>query len=91
MQARRWFLDFGFACSRTRPGMTNGNVGMIVITGLVPVISLGRARPCHSNRDGRDKPGHDVEVNCHARLYAGHPRLWLGAMKDVDGGTSHDN
>ena len=59
MQARRWFLDFGFARSRTRPGMTNGNVGMIVITGLVPVISLGRARPCHTNRDGRDKPGHD--------------------------------
>ena len=27
MQARRWFLDSGFACSRTRPGMTNGKVG----------------------------------------------------------------
>src|SRR6476646_5974592 len=24
--ARCWFLDSGFACSRTRPGMTNANV-----------------------------------------------------------------
>ena len=30
-----------------------------VITGLVPVISLRKARPCPMNWDGRDKPGHD--------------------------------
>ena len=30
-----------------------------VITGLVPVIPLRRARPCLTKRDGRDDPGHD--------------------------------
>jgi hypothetical protein len=29
-----------------------------VIAGLDPAISIRRA-PCHHNRDGRDKPGHD--------------------------------
>jgi len=33
----------------------------IVITGLVPVIPLGEARPCVDKRDGRVKPGHDNE------------------------------
>ena len=27
--------------------------------GLVPGIPLGMAWPCHTKRDGRDKPGHD--------------------------------
>jgi hypothetical protein len=31
-----------------------------VITGLVPVISIGKARRL-TGRDGRVKPGHDVE------------------------------
>ena len=35
--------------------MTQG----IVVTGLVPATSLRRAKWCHMNRDGRDKPGHD--------------------------------
>jgi hypothetical protein len=25
----------------------------------VPAIPINRARSCHENRDGRDKPGHD--------------------------------
>ena len=33
----------------------------LVITGLVPVISMWMARR-FSERDGRDKPGHDVEA-----------------------------
>jgi hypothetical protein len=31
-----------------------------VVTGLVPVTPLRRAQ-CLPDRDGRDKPGHDVE------------------------------
>jgi hypothetical protein len=31
-----------------------------VIAGLDPAISIYRARPCHWNRDGRVKPGHDA-------------------------------
>jgi hypothetical protein len=34
-----------------------------VITGLVPVIPI-RETPHFSNRDGRDKPGHDVREMC---------------------------
>jgi hypothetical protein len=35
-----------------------------VITGLVPVIPI-RETPHFSNRDGRDKPGHDVRgIRC---------------------------
>ena len=30
-----------------------------VMAGLVPAISLRKAMPCHPDRDGRDKPGHD--------------------------------
>jgi hypothetical protein len=37
----------------------------LVITGLVPVISMREVR-CLSNRDGRDRPGHD-EGGCHSR------------------------
>jgi hypothetical protein len=33
----------------------------LVIAGLVPAIPIREAQPCHFNRDGRDKPGHDVE------------------------------
>ena len=36
----------------------SGNGSSRVITGLVPVISIGRTL-CLSNRDGRDKSGHD--------------------------------
>ncbi|PVE26361.1 hypothetical protein DC522_00965 [Microvirga sp. KLBC 81] len=35
-----------------------------VITGPVPVISIGEAQ-LFSVRDGRDKPGHDEESVCH--------------------------
>src|SRR5712691_11777894 len=31
----------------------------VVIAGLVPAISNPLARPCHVNRDHRDKPGDD--------------------------------
>ena len=31
-----------------------------VIAGLVPAISIRKARLCRLHRDGRDKPGHDV-------------------------------
>ena len=34
-----------------------------VIAGLVPAISMRRAR-CLVNRDGRDEPGHDAERAC---------------------------
>jgi lytic murein transglycosylase len=34
----------------------------LVITGLVPVISLRDASPYHTNRDGRDKPGRDKDM-----------------------------
>jgi hypothetical protein len=37
---------------------------MDVIAGLDPAISMPVAPQCHTNRDGRDKPGHDdVRVN----------------------------
>ena len=39
---------------------------MLVITGLVPVISLRRAR-CVPERDGRVKPGHDKDNQSFAR------------------------
>ena len=44
-------LDDGSA-DRGKPGIR------LVIAGLVPAISIGRAR-CLNYRDGRDKPGHD--------------------------------
>jgi hypothetical protein len=34
--------------------------------GLVPGIPIRKARHCHMNRDGRDKPGHD-ELGFNAR------------------------
>ena len=41
-------------------GWKNGGDNTLhVITGLVPVISIGRAQR-FSDRDGRDEPGHDV-------------------------------
>src|SRR5262245_55241310 len=51
----------------TRPGMTvvTQYVQSAVITGLVPVISLRKARPCSKNRDGQDKPGHDEGQPIH--------------------------
>ena len=41
---------------------------MIVIAGLVPVISLREARPCHMSRDGRDFGREDGA----SRLLPGH-------------------
>jgi hypothetical protein len=37
------------------------------MAGLVPAISLRKAQLCIYNRDGRDKPGDDVEgvLNCY--------------------------
>ncbi|MFL5201775.1 MAG: hypothetical protein ACJ8B9_06745 [Microvirga sp.] len=37
-----------------------GLVRAVVITGLVPVIPIQRVERSYG-RDGRDKPGHDVE------------------------------
>jgi hypothetical protein len=31
----------------------------VVIAGLVLATPIGGARPCHVDRGGRDKPGHD--------------------------------
>ncbi len=57
--------------SRSSPGRPGGPCPSFVITGqpgpaagrpgckLVPVIPFRCARPCHLNRDGRVKPGHD--------------------------------
>jgi hypothetical protein len=36
-----------------------GNTSPVVITGLVPVMTLPLAMPCIAKRDGRAKPGHD--------------------------------
>jgi hypothetical protein len=33
---------------------------LLVIAGLVPVISIRKARRCHSDRDHRDKSGDDI-------------------------------
>jgi hypothetical protein len=41
---------------------------VFVITGLVPVIPMRRAR-CLFDRDGRDKPGHDIERIAHPVVY----------------------
>jgi hypothetical protein len=49
---------------RARPGDLDSvpeSGTSIVIAGLVPVISIPVARYCQYDRDGRDKPGHDVE------------------------------
>jgi lytic murein transglycosylase len=58
----------------------------LVIAGLVPAISLRRARPCSLNRDSRDKPGHDgvwitwgQRRSVHARFIA----LSLSALTSV--------
>jgi tripartite-type tricarboxylate transporter receptor subunit TctC len=40
------------------------------MAGLMPAISIPEARPCHAGRDGRDKPGHDVERNVPRRIFA---------------------
>jgi hypothetical protein len=37
-------------------------ISSFVIAGLVPAISMALARPCHLNRDHRDKPGDDNEA-----------------------------
>jgi hypothetical protein len=36
--------------------------------GLIPRISLGMARRCLADRDGRDKPGHDTLIDFEAGL-----------------------
>jgi hypothetical protein len=42
------------------------------MAGLVPAISIPKARPCSKNRDGRDKPGHDVDRKRQDRLSTIH-------------------
>jgi hypothetical protein len=37
-----------------------GTVFHAVIAGLDPAISIEMAQRCQMNRDGRDKPGHDM-------------------------------
>ena len=52
----------------------------LVITGLVPVIPIIMALR-FSERDGRDKPGHDEEgltPSCHPADRTGEPQVWEG-------------
>ena len=50
---------------RLRGDKRIGTVGsrhiFIVMAGLVPAISIRKAKPCPTKRDARDKPGHDSE------------------------------
>jgi hypothetical protein len=48
-----------YACRRLKTVPINWIHPPVVIAGLVPAISLRKAMPCHPDRDGRDKPGHD--------------------------------
>jgi hypothetical protein len=53
---------------------------LFVVPGLVPGIPIEEAEPCHRNRDGRDKPGHDVvRVSCgllKPRARLGKHTIW---------------
>jgi hypothetical protein len=48
-----------------------------VITGLVPVMTINLA-PCSPYRDGRDKPGHDIQ-----KIDARHHPCYLGRGRAV--------
>ena len=50
---RLWFKDEKFS-------LRDYEIHRAVMPGLVPGISLRRAWLCHSDQDGRDKPGHDA-------------------------------
>src|SRR5256885_4885230 len=56
----------GVSSPRRRRREGTGDAGLPVIAGraataarVVPAIPISSARPCHVNRDARDKPGHD--------------------------------
>ncbi len=53
-----WRVPWGTAARAARRYAPATRAGS-VITGLVPVIPIQMAGPCHTYRDGRDKPGHD--------------------------------
>src|SRR5690349_9711317 len=67
---------------RKRSDCNRSSSAFNVIAGLVPAISLREARLCPLNRDGRDKPGHDISRDgsgggLRQRLYR-KIVLWIG-------------
>jgi hypothetical protein len=70
-------IGFSFAITAA-PCNCLGSLILLVMPGLVPGISLRKARPCQSNRDGRDKPGHDQ------RCYRARMRASTGSRYEMN-------
>ena len=58
--------SIGRPTEKLRAQLRIGAASYSVMPGLDPGIPLRKARPCHINRDGRDKPGHDGLPRPHA-------------------------
>ena len=58
---------------------------MSVIAGLVPATPINGARPCHCDRGGRDKPGHDQRWR---RAYAAFAFTSFTSVKTMPGARS---